>query len=163
MRAGPRGPGLGQGQPGGPGLSCSPYPSMAQGSLCLSREAQPGGPGAPAHSSVFVESRSHRRLHARVPSRGHAPAKSCSSCGVASQHLHSLSLWRDSCNLERFHRLCPGPCSSVRNKVPNKHVLSALLTLPLGTSFLTGSGFPTNLLLGPRVAHSASSLQTQLT
>lgn len=169
MRGGPWGPGLGQGQPGGPGPSCSLCPSMAQGSLCLSREALPGGQG-------FVVSQvplpTPQCLWSRGATAGFMPG---SSPGVTLQPNSVLwgwprstcilwSLWRDSCNLERFHRLCPGPCSSVRNKVPNKHVLSALLMLPLGMSFLTRlwvSDEP--LLLGPRVGPSASSLQTQLT
>lgn len=136
--------------------------------MCLSWETPPptvgrclgGCPRCPSPSSVFVVSGSQPRLHARVASSqivffsGWRPGSACLL----------QSRWRGSCNLEDLTgALCPGSCSSVRSRAPNKHS-SALVTLPRGTSFLTRFLVSNELLLhGLWVAPPSVPLHVQLT
>lgn len=95
-----------------PELSCSPCPLSGSelGRPSLSTSVWVGVPGPPSPPLLSV-------------CRAEDPAlASCSSQTVflgwwpVSANIF-WSLWRDSCNLERFlRRVCPGSCSSVRSK-----------------------------------------------
>lgn len=163
MWEGPSGPGLGQG--------LLPIPSRWLRAVCASAV----GPSLSANVWVGVPG---------------TPAPLLSVCGVQeptpascqgplqwsrSSQIVFLGWWPPAPTFSRVFAeipatsrdltgaFCPGSCSSVRNKVPNKHI-SALLTLPLGVSFLTQAlGFWRTAPLRPMGSSASSSLHIQPT